>query len=95
MRDTRIKISLPEDMLAEVDEQRGLVPRQRWLQEVIKERLDGDRVPVAPVTASAAKVSVQTTPSPDCPGGWDQAPGRADCRNCGRTMTWHRKAGLL
>lgn len=39
MPDTRIKIGLSEETLALVDQQRGLVPRERWLRDIIETHL--------------------------------------------------------
>jgi hypothetical protein len=40
MPDTRVKVGLSEELLAKVDQERGDVPRERWLRRLVEERFE-------------------------------------------------------
>jgi hypothetical protein len=64
----QIALRLPDELAAAVDASRGQVPRERWIRELIQERLGSVPV-VARVEEQAARsVPVPARGVPDVPG---------------------------
>lgn len=64
-----INLGIPEDLLAEIDEARGSIPRTTWIRESVKQRLGASilhqqMAAVAPLRGGPVKVVDPAVPMP-------------------------------
>jgi hypothetical protein len=79
MPDTRVKVGLSEELLAKVDQERGDIPRERWLRRLVEERFE-------PSTTALPTSSKTAKAGPHAPAGQHEfkpQPVTFRCAVCG------------